>query len=281
METKRSRYILLGLTLLCVFLIGVSSLREGIMDPLRTGVGYLLVPIQSGVNAVGAGIYKDLTDYGKLKTALSEKEELEQRVGELIEENNRLQAGQQELNRLRELYQLDQEYMQYETIGARVIAKDSGDWFQVFRINKGSEDGVQVDSNVIAGGGLIGIVTDVGANYATVRSIIDDLSRVSAMGLRTGDKCIIAGDLTLYRDGRLSITNITKDGDIQDGDQIVTSNISSKFLPGILIGYASDVTIDPDHLTQSGYLIPIADFDNLQEVLIITDIKDTGEAAAQ
>ena len=152
METKRSRYILLGLTLLCVFLIGVSSLREGIMDPLRTGVGYLLVPIQSGVNAVGAGIYKDLTDYGKLKTALSEKEEL---------------------NRLRELYQLDQEYMQYETIGARVIAKDSGDWFQVFRINKGSEDGVQVDSNVIAGGGLIGIVTDVGANYATVRSIID------------------------------------------------------------------------------------------------------------
>ncbi len=137
METKRSRYILLGLTLLCVFLIGVSSLREGIMDPLRTGVGYLLVPIQSGVNAVGAGIYKDLTDYGKLKTALSEKEELERRVGELIEENNRLQAGQQELNRLRELYQLDQEYMQYETIGARVIAKDSGDWFQVFRINKG------------------------------------------------------------------------------------------------------------------------------------------------
>ncbi len=278
METKRSRYILLGLTLLCVFLIGVSSLREGIMDPLRTGMGYLLVPIQSGVNAVGAGIYKDLTDYGKLKTALSEKEELEQRVGELIEENNRLQAGQQELNRLRELYQLDQEYMQYETIGARVIAKDSGDWFQVFRINKGSEDGVQVDSNVIAGGGLIGIVTDVGANYATVRSIIDDLSRVSAMGLRTGDKCIIAGDLTLYRDGRLSITNITKDGDIQDGDQIVTSNISSKFLPGILIGYAADITIDSERLTKSGYLIPAADFDDLQEVLVITEIKETGDS---
>lgn len=248
------------------------------MDPLRTGVGYLLVPIQSGVNAVGAGIYKDLTDYGKLKTALSEKEELERRVGELIEENNRLQAGQQELNRLRELYQLDQEYMQYETIGARVIAKDSGDWFQVFRINKGSEDGVQVDSNVIAGGGLIGIVTDVGANYATVRSIIDDLSRVSAMGLRTGDKCIVAGDLTLYRDGRLSITNITKDGDIQDGDQIVTSNISSKFLPGILIGYAADVTIDSERLTKSGYLIPVADFDDLQEVLVIMETKETGDS---
>lgn len=277
METKRSRYILLGLTLLCVFLIGVSSLREGIMDPLRTGVGYLLVPIQSGVNAVGAGIYKDLTDYGKLKTALSEKEELERRVGELIEENNRLQAGQQELNRLRELYQLDQEYMQYETIGARVIAKDSGDWFQVFRVNKGFADGVEVDDNVMAGGGLVGIVTDVGANYATVRSIIDDSSRVSAMTIQSGDKCIVAGDLTLFQEGRLRITNITKDGDVKDGDQIITSDISSKFLPGILIGYAADITVDPKRLTKSGYLIPVADFDNLQEVLIITETKYTGE----
>ena len=141
----------------------------------------------------------------------------------------------------------------------------------------GVDHGVEVDSNVIAGGGLVGIVTDVGANYATVRSIIDDLSRVSAMGLRTGDKCIVAGDLTLYQEGRLAITNITKDGDIQDGDQIVTSNISSKFLPGILVGYASDITIDSEHLTKSGYLVPVADFDDLQEVLVIVGTKETGE----
>lgn len=68
--------------------------------------------------------------------------------------------------------------MQYNKIGARVIARDSEKWFQVFRINKGSSDGVAVDMNVVADGGLVGIVTDVGANYATVRSIIDDSSRV-------------------------------------------------------------------------------------------------------
>ena len=248
------------------------------MAPLRAGVGYLLVPIQSGVNAVGSGIYEDLKDMATLRDAQIENEELKARVSELTEENNRLQAEQQELKRLRELYELDQDYMQYETIGARVLAKDSGDWFQIFRINKGSQDGVQVDSNVIAGGGLVGIVTDVGANYATVRSIIDDLSRVSAMGIRTGDKCIVAGDLTLYNEGRLRITNITTDGDIQDGDQIVTSNISSKFLPGILVGYASDITIDPERLTKSGYLIPAAEFDDLQEVLVIVGTKDTGDS---
>lgn len=277
METKRSKYLLIGLTVICILLIGITSIKDGIMEPLRTGVGYVLVPIQTGVNAVGKGIYTEMRDYSRLKGALAENEKLKDEVARLTEENNRLQAGQFELSRLRELYQLDRDYMNYEKIGARIIAKDSGDWFQVFRVNKGSADGVEVDDNVMAGGGLVGIVTDVGANYATVRSIIDDSSRVSAMAIQSGDNCIVAGDLTLFQEGRLRITNITKDGDVKDGDQIITSNISSKFLPGILIGYAADITVDPERLTKSGYLIPVADFDNLQEVLIITGTKSTGE----
>ncbi len=272
MEMKRSKYLLAALTVICILLIIVTSIKDGIMEPLRTGVGYVLVPLQTGVNAVGKGIYTELRDYSMLKDALAENERMKEEIARLTEENNRLLAGQFELDRLRELYQLDQTYMQYEKIGARIIAKDSGDWFQVFRVNKGFADGVEVDDNVMAGGGLVGIVTDVGANYATVRSIIDDSSRVSAMTIQSGDKCIVAGDLTLFQEGRLRITNITK-----DGDQIITSDISSKFLPGILIGYAADITVDPKRLTKSGYLIPVADFDNLQEVLIITETKYTGE----
>lgn len=277
MEMKRSKYLLAALTVICILLIIVTSIKDGIMEPLRTGVGYVLVPLQTGVNAVGKWIYTELRDYSMLKDALAENERMKEEIARLTEENNRLLAGQFELDRLRELYQLDQTYMQYEKIGARIIAKDSGDWFQVFRVNKGFADGVEVDDNVMAGGGLVGIVTDVGANYATVRSIIDDSSRVSAMTIQSGDKCIVAGDLTLFQEGRLRITNITKDGDVKDGDQIITSDISSKFLPGILIGYAADITVDPKRLTKSGYLIPVADFDNLQEVLIITETKYTGE----
>ena len=122
-------------------------------------------------------------------------------------------------------------------------------------------------------GGLVGIVTDVGLNYATVRSIIDDESRVSAMGIQSSDTCIVAGDLTLFQEGRLRITDMKKDAVIQDGDRIVTSNISSKFVPGILIGYAVDVHDDEKHLMKNGYLIPAADFDDMSEVLVITEVK--------
>ena len=269
---NNTKYFLFGLSLLCICMIGITTIRGSILNPLRTAVGYVLVPIQSGVNRVGGGLYNELSSVGKLKTALAENETLKTRVDELTEENTRLRSEQFELERLRSLYELDQEYMQYHKIGARIIAKDSSSWFSVFRIDKGSDDGIKEDMNVIAGGGLVGIVTDVGANYATVRSIIDDSSRVSAMAQQSGDSCIVAGDLQLFKDGRLKLSYMEKDGDMS-----VTSNISGKFLPGILVGYATDITVDyNDNLTKSGYLIPAARFDRLQEVLVITDLKDAG-----
>ena len=274
---NNTKYFLFGLSLLCVCMIGITTIKGSILNPLRTAVGYVLVPIQSGVNRVGGGLYNELSSVGKLKTALAENETLKTRVDELTEENTRLRSEQFELERLRSLYELDQEYMQYHKIGARIIAKDSSSWFSVFRIDKGSDDGIKEDMNVIAGGGLVGVVTDVGANYATVRSIIDDSSRVSAMAQQSGDSCIVAGDLQLFKEGRLKLSYMEKDDDIKDGDMIVTSNISGKFLPGILVGYATDITVDyNDNLTKSGYLIPAARFDRLQEVLVITDLKDAG-----
>lgn len=273
MESRHSKYILIGMSLFCLVLILVTSFKDSFLEPLRTGVGYFLIPVQSGVNRAGTLIYNEITDYRQFKGAVEENRQLRERIDSLVEENPRLQAEQFELDRLRELYQLDQDYQQYEKIGARIIAKDSGAWFQVFRINKGSADGVRVDANVIAGGGLVGIVTDVGANYATVRSIIDDVSWVSGMAQQSGDTCFVEGDLTLFAEGRLRVSKITKDGDIKDGDRIVTSNTSSKYLPGILIGYATDITTDDTRLTKSGYLVPAARFNNLQEVLVILELK--------
>ena len=256
-------------------MIGITTIKGSILNPLRTAVGYVLVPIQSGVNRVGGGLYNELSSVGKLKTALAENETLKTRVDELTEENTRLRSEQFELERLRSLYELDQEYMQYHKIGARIIAKDSGSWFSVFRIDKGSDDGIKEDMNVIAGGGLVGIVTDVGANYATVRSIIDDSSNVSAMTLSTSDTCIVKGDLELMSDGHIQLMQLLDEADkIQVGEEIVTSNISVKYLEGIPIGYVSELSYDANKLTKSGTITPIADFQHLQEVLVITDRKE-------
>ena len=266
MDPKNNRLVLTVLSAICVVLIGVTSIKNTWLAPLRAGVGFILTPIQVGVNTAGKSLYNSIEQHEKLKSALEDNSKLQEKIEELRSENTRLEEATYELSRLRE---------KYNFVGARIIAKDSSGWFRVFRIDKGSADGIKVDMNVMASGGLVGIVTDVGSNYATVRSIIDDLSRVSAMAVQSGDNCIVAGDLKLYQEGKLKLSDIRANADIKDGDKIVTSNISTKYVPGLLVGYATDITEDQSRLTKSGYIVPAASFDTMQEVLIITDVKKT------
>ena len=125
MESKRRKYVLIALTVICVLLIGLTSIHDEWLTPLRTGVGYFLIPVQSGVNKVGSAIYDEIVDYTKLKDALEDNKEMKDIITQLTEENTRLQAEEFELKRLRQLYELDQEYGQYNKVGARVIANDS------------------------------------------------------------------------------------------------------------------------------------------------------------
>ena len=277
MDSKMDRNILIIISIICILLISITAIKNRGIAPLRSGVGFVLTPIQNGVNVAGKAFYNSIEEKATLKQAYEENKALKNKIDELTMENTKLEENKLELSRLRNLYKLDEEYKDYTKVGARVIAKDSGRWFKVFRIDKGSLDGIEVDMNVVADGGLVGIVSDVGSNYATVRSIIDDVSRVSAMSMQSGNNCIVAGDLRLYEGGRLKLSDIDVNADIKEGDKIVTSNISTKFLPGILIGYATEINTDDSRLTKSGYLIPIASFDTLQEVLVITNKKTGGQ----
>jgi rod shape-determining protein MreC len=159
-------------------------------------------------------------------------------------------------------------------VAARVISKESGNWYNIFKIDKGSKDGLKVDMNVLAGNGLAGLVTEVHYNYSYVRAIIDDNSEVSGMFTKTSDTCIVQGDLQMMDEGKIRVTFIKKNAKINEGDEIYTSQDSSKFLPGILIGYVSDIKLDSSNMSKTAYLTPVVDFQHLKEVLIITQLTE-------
>ncbi len=272
--TLSSEYVLLIFTVLCVIMIFVTFNTKITAGPLRGVASYVLVPLQKGINQIGSVVSSWSDNLTNLKDVMAENEELKEQVDQLTTENNILQQDRFELNRLRELYELDEKYPDYNKVGARVIGKDAGNWFQNFVIDKGSEDGIQVDMNVIAGSGLVGRVTSVSSHSATVLSIIDDSSNVAAQVLSTSDNCIVSGSLQLMSENKISISKLTDEEDkVTSGEKIVTSNISDKYLPGILIGYVDQVSMDSNNLTKSGTLRPAVDFAHLEEVLVILDLK--------
>lgn len=268
-----SKQWLTGITIACVILMGASLFTDKISKPIKDVVSVIVVPMQKGINSIGTYVYSKYMVIKDFSRISEENLMLKEEIARLTEENSQLSLNKVELERLRELYDLDDTYASYEKTAARVIAKEAGNWYSVFTIDKGSADGIEVDMNVIANGGLVGIVTDVGENYAIVRTIIDDSNNVSGMLLHTGDTCTVEGSLSLMDSGYIYVKYFKQDADVKDGDKIVTSNISSKYLEGLLIGYVKEVTTDPNSLTKSGYLIPVVNFEHLQEVLVILDKK--------
>ena len=274
--TIPGKYLLLILTILCVLLMLVTFGTDVFNRPLNTIVGYAVVPFQQGIGKGGSGRSSRSEELVQIRTLLEENARLKEEVAALTEENTLLQQDKYELNELRELMALSEQYGEYHKVGARIIGRDSGNWFSSFLIDKGTEDGLALDMNVIAGGGLVGRITSVGPNWAKVTSIISDNSNVSGMTLSTGDNLMVSGDLKLMADGCITFSQLMDSQNaVVEGDKVVTSDISDKFLPNILIGYINSISRDSNNLTKSGLITPAVDFEHLSEVLVITDMKQS------
>lgn len=279
--TIPAKHILTFLSCVCALLIVLSFISEPFSAAVKDGAAKIVIPVQRGMNHVGlwlADKSDTIREYNRLQ---DENKELREKLDEIQAENSILIQQQSELEKLRELYQLDDIYSDYPKVAARVISMQPDNWFSEFTIDKGSEDGILVDMNVLAGAGLVGRVTYVGKNYAKVTTIINDNSNVSAKSASTSDNCIVSGDLKLMNEGYIRVSSLNKDASIKDGDMLLTSYISDKYLPGILIGYITNITDDGNKLTKSAYLMPVVDFSQIEEVLVITQLKETIEEASE
>ena len=267
----KSKHLLAVMTLFCVSCIVATFASGAATAPLQEAAGLVVVPFEKSINRIGQLLSVTRQSLKDKQDLISANEELQSQIDNLTQQNNKLIQDQGELLRLRELYKLDAEYADYPKVAARIISKDPGNWYDTFMINKGSNDGIRVDNNVIAGKGLVGIVTEVGPGWATVRSIIDDSSSVSAMTVSTSDNCIITGDLELIDEGKLRFEQLyDQENKVTAGERIVTSNISEKYVEGLFIGYVNDVEQDSNNLTKTGTIVTPVDFQHLKDVFVIT-----------
>jgi rod shape-determining protein MreC len=272
--TLPSKYLLFILTILCSAMMLLTFGTDIFNKPLNTAVGYVVIPFQEGISNVGSWLTNRTRELVEIRSLLAENEALREEVSSLTEENTQLQQDWYELNNLRSLLAIKEEYEEYQMVGARVIANDSGNWFSTFEIDKGADDGLAIDMNVLAEGGLVGRITTVGPNWARVTSIISDNSNVGGQTSATADRMIVNGDLKLMAEGLIRFGRlIDSDDQVRIGHKVVTSDISDKYLPGILIGYINTIEQDANNLTKSGYLAPAVDFEHLSEVLVILELK--------
>ena len=270
----KSKYVLLFFVVICLLMVMFSLLGRRI-DGVNVLVGRIITPVEKTLTKIGDFFSENIDFLGNKEEIITENQMLTIKNEELKNQIISLELELDQLKDYKDLYDLDKKYEEYNKVAANVIAKDSGNWFFSFTIDKGSADGIKEGMNVLSGAGLVGKVVSVGHNWAQVRTIIDSESYVSAMTVGTEDYGVINGSLELAEDGRAKLEQFyDSDNNAQEGDMLVTSNISDVYWPGLLIGYLSDLKTDSNNLTKSGEVILAADFEHIKHVLVITDMKE-------
>ena len=222
---------------------------------------------EKGVTGVLGGIERVFRGVFNYQSVLDEnkalREEVERLEKELLDEK---MTGEQ----LRQLKQLSKalNYRAVEKgqlVSADITSFDGSRWINVFTINRGSEDGIEVDDVAVCGTGLVGRVSECGKSWAKIVSIADDGGKTSFAVLRDTD---ILGILSGDGAGALSGYVLDADAGIIKGDVLVTSGMGMYPL-GIEIGTVTEVEYNSDTKLKMIKVEPAADFKGMMKVAVI------------
>ena len=236
--------ILIAAILLALVTAVVSMLFGGVADPLSNLVGILTTPVRNGITAV--------TNWAEEK--YNDAFELEQMKEEL--------AG---------LKQRNAEWS-CDKAAAMVTARSTSNWESTLTIGKGSAAGIAVDDCVVDEyWNLVGVVAEVGENWATVRTLVDSDTEMGGQLARTGGAAILEGDFALMGEGRLKLTYLPENSELIAGDLVTTSGRGGVYPAGLVAGHVEEVRTDASGMTRYAVIAPETDLDGLQQVFVITD----------
>jgi rod shape-determining protein MreC len=262
--------------LIAVALIAAMAYTYGTeryVTKVESIVGTVFTPIQKVFYQMGEEISDFFSSISEIGTLRATNEKLQKEVEKLRKENIQLQELMNENKRLKEALNFKTENVELDLKLATITGKNSGNWFNIFTIDKGKNEGIKPGMAVLdEKGNMVGQIAEVGDNWAKVLAIIDRNSSVSAVAVRTRDNGVVRGD----SNGGLIMIYLPLDAELIEGDVVTTSGMS-RFPKGLIIGKVSKVTRDPGSLLKQAVIEPAADFERLEYVFVVTNTTNTGK----
>ena len=234
----------------------------------------VITPIRSGVSSItrqAERYYNYLFGYESLE---ADNEYLRKRVAEMEDEMRKADSLERENQRYRELLHLLDEHVDYNVCDAYNNSWDSSNWKSSFSIGKGTSSGLEVGMVVITEyGQVVGIIKEVGPNWANVTTVLDSSLEISASVASSGYTGVVQGSYTEETRGKLRMKYLPSEAVLRNNDQVVTTG-STVYPKDLVLGYVEDAGYDETGVAKYALLTPAADFDNLEQVFIITDYSN-------
>ena len=266
-EFLKKNGIRIGVIVIAVaLLIGLgAAARNGRTGFARNTTGVLSSPLQKVLSSTVnwfRTIYGYLYDYDSL---LAENESLRAQLAEAQQSARDGIEATEENVRLRELNNLRQKHTDYVMESAKVVLWSSSNWSSSFTISKGSNFGIELGDPVVTEyGALVGQVTELGTNWATVSTLIDvDMSVGAYVGA--------TGSFGLMTEKLAKLTFLADGAQLFEGDEVLTSGSGGAFPAGLVIGTIRSVQSEAGGQIAYGIVVPQCELDSLVQVFVIKD----------
>ena len=237
-------------------------------------VGTILSPIRSGIAAIdrqAEQYYNYLFSYESLQ---ARNAELEKRILEMQEDVRNAAALQHENEQLRLLLDLVDEHEDYSLVSAYIISWNASNYRSAFTIGKGTNSGLEAGMCAITENGqVIGLVTEVGANWATITTVQDSSLEISASIASSGYTGVVQGTYLADGSSVLRMNYLPTDAILKNHDQVVTTG-STLYPRGLLLGYLTNVGLDETGVAKYATLEASCDFAGLEQIFIITEFSN-------
>ncbi|MEG2192767.1 MAG: rod shape-determining protein MreC [Oscillospiraceae bacterium] len=262
--------ILVVFLLLLAGIMAYAAANDRLMSAPQEILGAVAVPFQKLTSAISDTISTFTDKTIDINSIIKENEELK-------EELNALRKKQVDYDKLlmknkqyEELLSITENKVEEEMVSAFIIGRDGMDKFYSFTLDKGENYGIAKNDVVISIDGVVGVVTEVGANFAKVSTI---LSPAVSMGCFTGselDNGIVSGSYDLKNSENCIMSYLPKGTKVAEGDIVSTTGLGSVFPKDLIVGTIEEVVVDPSGNSKSAVVKPSADIANVKMVFIIT-----------
>ena len=263
--------IVLSLAVVIAVILSVMAYFSTSAAPLPNVAGIIASPFRSAGAAITetvSGWVDYFTEFDALK---EENEQLKLEIAEMETAIRQAEKDSEENERLRKLLDLREQRRDLHFESARIVESDSSNWESVLTVNNGTAQDVAVGDCVVTEAGyLVGVVTDAGLNWSTIRTILDSDTSIGATVFRSGQNAVAQGDFALMGQDRLMLNYLGADPDVVAGDLIVTSGLGDYFPSQLVIGTVESVSTGDDGLAQYAVITPSVSLDDLTQVFIVT-----------
>ena len=230
-----------------------------------------LAPLRAGANALTKQAEKMYGYIFNYESILAENELLKEQIAEMEDTARQADFTSRENQRLREALELKSYHEDYEMVDANIIAWSSTDWTNTLTISRGANAGIEEGMCAItANGQVVGLVTEVGPNYAIVKTILDSTLQISATIASTGNNGMVSGGYIEGNSKLMKMEYLPSSAVILNNDQVVTSG-STVYPRNLILGYIVDAGFDETGVAKYAIVDPAADIDSLEQIFILTN----------